>query len=151
MPVCVLSRFSCVRLFVSRWTCSLPGSSVHGILQARILEWVAMPFSRGSSWPRDWKSLWGLLHWQEGSLPLVPPGNSKLVLFAFFCLLLRLNIFPCLSIKYPLLETVFISFVYFFLFFLLIHITRSPALQADSLSAELPGKPLSHISLLLIQ
>ena len=30
---------------------SLPGSSVHGILQARILEWVAMPFSRGSSWP----------------------------------------------------------------------------------------------------
>ena len=29
------------------------GSSVHGILQARILEWVAIPFSRGSSWPRD--------------------------------------------------------------------------------------------------
>ena len=34
--------------------CSPPGSSVHGILQARILEWVAMSFSRGSSWPRDW-------------------------------------------------------------------------------------------------
>ena len=34
--------------------CSPPGSSVHGILQARILEWVAIPFSRGSSWPRDW-------------------------------------------------------------------------------------------------
>ena len=33
--------------------CSLPGSSVYGVLQARILEWVAMPFSRGSSWPRD--------------------------------------------------------------------------------------------------
>ena len=32
--------------------CSLPGSSVHGILQAKILEWVAMP-SRGSSQPRD--------------------------------------------------------------------------------------------------
>ena len=32
---------------------SLPGSPVHGILQARILEWVAIPFSRGSSWPRD--------------------------------------------------------------------------------------------------
>ena len=32
--------------------CSPPGSSVHGILQARILEWVAMPSSRGSSWPR---------------------------------------------------------------------------------------------------
>ena len=34
--------------------CSLPGSSVHGILQARILEWVAIPFSKGSSWLGDW-------------------------------------------------------------------------------------------------
>ena len=33
--------------------CSPLGSSVHGILQARILEWVAIPFSRGSSWPRE--------------------------------------------------------------------------------------------------
>ena len=33
--------------------CSLPGFSVHGVFQARILEWVAIPFSRGSSWPRD--------------------------------------------------------------------------------------------------
>ena len=32
---------------------SLLGSSVHGILQARILEWVAIPFSRRSSWPKD--------------------------------------------------------------------------------------------------
>ena len=34
--------------------CSLPGSSLHGILQARVLEWVAISFSRGSSRPRDW-------------------------------------------------------------------------------------------------
>ena len=33
---------------------SPPGFSVHGILQARILEWVAMPFSRESSQPKDW-------------------------------------------------------------------------------------------------
>ena len=33
--------------------CSLPGSSVHGIFQARVLEWVALAFSRGSSQPRD--------------------------------------------------------------------------------------------------
>ena len=33
--------------------CSPPGSSVHGILQARILEWVAIPFSGGSSQPRN--------------------------------------------------------------------------------------------------
>ena len=33
--------------------CSLPGFSVYGIFQARVLEWVAISFSRGSSWPRD--------------------------------------------------------------------------------------------------
>ena len=33
--------------------CSLPGSSVHGIFQARVLEWIAISFSRGSSQPRD--------------------------------------------------------------------------------------------------
>ena len=82
--------------------CSLPSSSVHGILQARILEWVAVPFSRGSSQPRDWTQvsriadrlewaaislsresswLWSnpcllcLLHWQAGYLPLALPGK----------------------------------------------------------------------------
>ena len=35
------------------WDCSPPGSSVHEIFQARILEWVAMPSSRGSFWPKD--------------------------------------------------------------------------------------------------
>ena len=34
--------------------CSLPGSSIHGIFQARVLEWGAISFSRGSSWPGDW-------------------------------------------------------------------------------------------------
>ena len=34
--------------------CSFPGSSVHGILEGRILEWVSMPSSIESSWPRDW-------------------------------------------------------------------------------------------------
>ena len=34
--------------------CSLPGSSVRRIFQARVLEWVAIAFSRGSPWPRDW-------------------------------------------------------------------------------------------------
>ena len=34
--------------------CKPPGSSVHGISQARTLEWGAIPFSRGSFWPRDW-------------------------------------------------------------------------------------------------
>ena len=38
--------------------CSPPGSSVHGILQARILEWVAISLSRGSFWPRDQIQVW---------------------------------------------------------------------------------------------
>ena len=56
--------------------CSLPGSSVHGILQARILEWVATPSSKGSSWPRDGTHVsYVYLHWQSGSLPLAPLGK----------------------------------------------------------------------------
>ena len=49
---CVLVTQSCLTL-CNPMDCSPPSSSVHGILQARILEWVTMPFSRGSSWPRD--------------------------------------------------------------------------------------------------
>ena len=48
-----VSCSSCLTLCDSM-NCSLPGSSVQGILQGRKLEWVAIPFSRGSSWPRDW-------------------------------------------------------------------------------------------------
>ena len=43
---------SCLNLCDSM-DCSLPGSSIHGILQARVLEWVAISFSKGSSQPRD--------------------------------------------------------------------------------------------------
>ena len=55
--------------------CGPPGSSLHRILRARILEWVAMPSSRGSSRPRDQSWVSCLLLWQGGSLPLVPPGK----------------------------------------------------------------------------
>ena len=49
--VCVFSRS--VVFLCNSTDCSLPGSSFHGILQARILAWVAIPFSRGSSRPRN--------------------------------------------------------------------------------------------------
>ena len=49
---CVLFAQLCPTL-CSPMDCSLPGSSVLGILQARILEWVAIPFSRGSSQPKN--------------------------------------------------------------------------------------------------
>ena len=48
--------------------CSLPGSSVHGILQARILKWVAISSSRGFSWPRIWTCVSCLEQWWVGSL-----------------------------------------------------------------------------------
>ena len=51
--VCVLFTKSCLTL-CDPMNCSPPGSSVHGISKARILEWVAIPFSRGSFWHRDW-------------------------------------------------------------------------------------------------
>ena len=52
--------------------CSPPGSSVHGILQARILEWVAISFSRGSSQPRDQTQV---THIVKDYLPTEPPGK----------------------------------------------------------------------------
>ena len=46
-------RFSHVQLFVTLWTVARQAPLSMGILQARLLEWVAMPSSRGSSQPRD--------------------------------------------------------------------------------------------------
>ena len=82
---------SCLTL-CSPMDCSLPGSSVHGILQARILEWVAMPSSRGSFQPRDQTCISSVyLHQQVGSLILALPGKpltdhiwSNLLIFLLY-------------------------------------------------------------------
>ena len=56
--------------------CSPPGSSVHEILQAGILQWVPIPSLRGSSRPQGSNPLLlHLLHWQMSSLSLSPPGK----------------------------------------------------------------------------
>ena len=55
--------------------CSLLGFSVHGIFQARILEWITISYSRVYSWP-DWNLY--LLHWQVDSLPLAPPQKPNI-------------------------------------------------------------------------
>ena len=69
---------SCLTLCDPMDYCSPPSSSVHGILQARILVWVAMRSSRGSSQPRYWVHISRhLLHWQADSLPLVPPQKPS--------------------------------------------------------------------------
>ena len=51
---CVLSHFSRVWRSATLWTVAFQAPLVRGILHARILEWVAPPSSRGSSWPGDW-------------------------------------------------------------------------------------------------
>ena len=84
--------------------CNPPGSSVHGILQVRILEWVAVPISRRSSWPRDRTQVSCI-----DSLPSGPPEKPK-------------NI--GVDLPNPGIELGF------------------PALQADSLPAELPRKTM---------
>ena len=69
----ILNLYYNVLCLVTQWcltlcdcrACSLLGSSVHGIHQARILEWAAIPFSRGSSWARD----------QIRVSTLAPPGK----------------------------------------------------------------------------
>ena len=62
--------------------CRLPGSSIHGILQARILEWVSFPPSG------DLPDL-RLLHWNLNSLPLSHQGNSSLITDMLNCLFSR--------------------------------------------------------------
>ena len=74
---CIFPRYVCVSCSVvsdSLWShdCSPPGFSVHGILQTRILEWVVISFTRGSSQPRDWTQVSCM---QADSLQSGPPGK----------------------------------------------------------------------------
>ena len=81
--VCAKSLQSCLTLLNLR-DCSPSGSSVHGILQARILEWVTMPSSKGFSQPRDQTQV---SHIAADSLASVPPGkpkNTGVVAYPFF-------------------------------------------------------------------
>ena len=65
---------SCLTLRYTTYVCSVPGSSVHWILQARMLEWVAMPSSSGSSQPRDRTGSPAL---QADSFPAELPGKPN--------------------------------------------------------------------------
>ena len=60
--------------------CSPPGSSVHGISQTRILEWLAISSSRGSPWPRDWTHVPCIA---GGFFTTEPPGNAFFPIIPF--------------------------------------------------------------------
>ena len=74
----MLSRFRCVQLFVTLWNCSLPLSSVHGVLQTRILEWIAMSSSR-------WVLLYKKKNLNGGNLVALN-DSSNLKSYTGFCI-----------------------------------------------------------------
>ena len=79
--VCCAKSLSGVRL-CDPTDCSLPGSSVHGVLQARILEWVAMPSFRGHPHPGIKPACLTSLALSGEFLPLAPPrGNTNSQVF----------------------------------------------------------------------
>ena len=77
----MLSHVSSCPILCDPMDCRPPGSSVQAILQVRILEWVAMTFSRGSSNPGIESPFLCLLHWQVSYLPLTQPGKPNTSIF----------------------------------------------------------------------
>ena len=112
--LCAKSSQSCLTLH-DRTDCSPPGSSVLGILQARILGWVAMSSSRG---PRNWTLFSCLLHWQEG--------------FFFFFFLTSSAIWEAhithLGLIYLIIENLYLltTFIYFINLFLNLTVLLAP-------------------------
>ena len=74
---CCLVAKSCP-ILCDPMDCSQPGSSVHGLSQARILEWVAIFFSGGSSWPRNWTGISYIGRWFF-FLPLSHQGSPYIL------------------------------------------------------------------------
>ena len=82
--VCVVAQ-SCPTL-CDPVDCSSPGSSVHGVLQARILQWVAVPSPGDLPNPRGIEPMsLCLLYWQASSLPLAPPGKPYIHVYMCMC------------------------------------------------------------------
>ena len=80
--MCVCSVMS------SSWRChecNLSGSSGHGISQAEILEWVAISYSRVSSWPRDWTCIPCVSSMAGGFFTTAPPGNPTVRCSTYIC------------------------------------------------------------------
>ena len=77
---CWTESLSCVRLSVTPWTVARQTPLFVGILQARILEWVAMPSSRVSSQPRDRTQVSQIA---GNSLMTKPPQNPRLTYYPF--------------------------------------------------------------------
>ena len=114
MPCCCyLATKSCLTL-CDPMDCSPPGSSVHGILQAGILEWVAIPLSRVSSRPRDRTHVSYLA---GRFFTTKPPGRHPTMLylkvFFFFFHLCIFNSISILSVKSSFLKKIILIYYLF--------------------------------------
>ena len=124
--------------------CSLPGFSVHGILQARKLMWVAKPFSRWSFQTRDQTHNSRLLYWQSSSLPLMPPGKPRQHQIIVFLVPVSQNI-----------SYLLIPYAFSLLSLIWVHWTQcmcAKSLQScptlfDSMNYSLPGSPWDSMGL----
>ena len=94
---------------------SLPSFSVHGIFQARIQEWVAISFSKGSSWARGRTYLLNLLHWQADSLPAEPLGKLHSVLYYNLNISGSSGMHSFITLKNEVLRTNSLLVIYFHL------------------------------------
>ena len=84
--------------------CSPPGSSIHGVLQASILQWVALSSPRGSSWPREWTRIFCVSGIAGGFFTIEPSGKKPVMVviksisnILFLPLLIR-KILPLLTV-----------------------------------------------------
>ena len=94
--------------------CSPPGLSVHGILQARILEQAAISFSRRSSQLRDQTCItYVSCNWQAGSLPVAPPGKTITIIFGKYSGIFKLIFQPIMRNPHGLFNYVPISIITF--------------------------------------
>ena len=127
--------------------CSPPGSSVHGILQARILEWVDILFSRGPSWPRNQTQVSCI----AGGFFICRAIRKALVPQLYMILCDSMDCSPTGFSVHGIIQVRITEWI-------AISFSRgssrpgikpkSPTLQADCLLAESPGKPQEYFSLL---
>ena len=140
LPSLLLSHFSRVQLCVTPWTVARQAPLSMGILQGRVLQWVAMPSSRGSSQPRS-PTL------QADSLPSEPPGKRENTGVGSLPLLQW--VFPTQELNQALLSMESLQARKLDWVGLPLPGNfpnsgtkpTSPELQADSLLTKLPGKP----------
>ena len=111
---------------------SQPGSSAHGIFQVRILEWVAISFSRGSSWPRDCTNRQILCHWATWEAPSdINSFNNP----RFPCLFPLLNCIPTMFLSEKFNCCFFLRFLFSFVFYSKSFCTPFPLLAWNSCSS----------------